>query len=873
MTQMPSAKYRLDYQAPAYTIHSVNLDIDLYEHDSHVTSVMEIERQGEARAPLVLDGESLTLVKIEIDGAPLGAEDYVVREGQLHIHALPEADRFTLCIETQLDPANNTALEGLYKSGGAYCTQCEAEGFRRITYYLDRPDVLAVFTTTVRAEKQAYPQLLSNGNKIDSGDEGERHWVKWHDPHPKPCYLFALVAGDFDVLNDSFTTREGREVALQLFVDKGNLSRAEFAMQSLKAAMQWDEERFGLVYDLDIYMVVAVEFFNMGAMENKGLNIFNAKYVLADPLTATDQDFLNVESVIGHEYFHNWTGNRITCRDWFQLSLKEGLTVFRDQEFSGDMSMRPVHRIQDVRIMRTHQFHEDSSPMAHPIRPDKVIEMNNFYTVTVYNKGAEVIRMLHTLLGEEGFQRGMQAYVERHDGQAVTCEDFVAAMEDANSKDLSQFRRWYEQAGTPQLRVRDEYDPKRAEYRLYCSQSTPATPGQATKEPFHIPLRVYFYDSAGEQLSLQSDALHNDVLDVTQREQCFVFSNVDVQPMPALLAGFSAPVKLDYNYHETQLLTLLAHSQDPFIGWDSAQQLYVQAMKKAISDDAPVQLSDVTFTALAHQLNREDADPALVALLLQIPSEESLSGEFDEIPVEAVHRVCSELKKLLATRLEDTLLAVYTRERGRIDGNYQFKASDIAARMLANTCLGFLAGVGPSAHAELLTQQYAQADNLTDQLGALQAAVHAGHDLAPELLQNYSTQWQGNTLVMDKWLAVQASAPFSDALERVQGLTDHAAFSWRNPNRIYALLATFTHNLAQLHRADGKSYIWLREAIARLNDSNPQVASRLLSSLLQWRRFDPTRQAQLKVELEALRKLPGLANDLYEKVEQSLSNE
>lgn len=872
MTQMPSAKYRLDYQAPDYTIHRVELDIDLHEHESRVTSVMEVERKGKAGAPLVLDGESLTLKQIKVNGSLLTAEDYVVQAGQLHIHALPQDDHFTLCIETQVDPVNNTALEGLYKSGGAYCTQCEAEGFRRITYYLDRPDVLAVFTTTIHADKQAYPQLLSNGNKVDSGDEDAgRHFVKWHDPHPKPCYLFAVVAGDFDVLDDSFTTRDGRDVALQLFVDKGNLGRAEFAMQSLKAAMKWDEERFGLVYDLDIYMVVAVEFFNMGAMENKGLNIFNAKYVLADPSTATDQDFLNVESVIGHEYFHNWTGNRITCRDWFQLSLKEGLTVFRDQEFSGDMSMRPVHRIQDVRIMRTHQFHEDASPMAHPIRPDKVIEMNNFYTVTVYNKGAEVIRMLHTLLGETGFQRGMQTYVERHDGQAVTCEDFVAAMEHANKLDLSQFRRWYEQAGTPCLSVRDEYDAERGEYRLYCSQSTPATPGQATKQPFHIPLRVYFYDTAGTQLALESDALRNDVLDVTESEQCFVFSGVSTQPIPALLAGFSAPVKLDYDYQEAQLLTLLAHSQDPFIGWDSAQQLYVQAMKQAISTDTAVQLSDATFNALTHQLTRGDADPALVALLLQIPSEESLSGEFAEIPVEAVHRVCGELKVLLATRLEDTLLGVY--ERNRLAGTYRFQAQDIAARMLANTCLGFLVCVGPDAHTTMLTQQFTRADNLTDQLAALQAAVHAGHNAAPELLQSYASQWQGNSLVMDKWLAVQASAPFGDTLERVQALTGHAAFSWRNPNRIYALLATFSHNLAQLHRADGKSYTWLREVIAKLNDSNPQVASRLLSSLLQWRRLDTARQKQLKTELEALRDLPGLASDLYEKVEQSLSNE
>ncbi|RUO25714.1 aminopeptidase N [Aliidiomarina minuta] len=870
MTTMPQAKYRKDYQTPDYTIDEVDLDIRLQDHQTLVSSRLTVRRQGEHNEPLRLDGEALKLINIELDGEVLSEHRFQVVNNQLQIDDVPEA--FELLIITQLDPANNSALEGLYKSGGAFCTQCEAEGFRRITYYLDRPDVLAVFTTRLQADKDKYPYLLANGNKTDSGElENGQHWVSWHDPHPKPCYLFAVVAGDFDLLEDSYRTKHGRDVALQLFVDKGNLGRAEFAMRSLKAAMKWDEVRFNLVYDLDIYMIVAVDFFNMGAMENKGLNVFNAKYVLADAKTATDQDFLNVESVIGHEYFHNWTGNRITCRDWFQLSLKEGLTVFRDQEFSGDMSMRPVHRIQDVRIMRTHQFHEDSSPMAHPIRPDKVIEMNNFYTVTVYNKGAEVIRMLHSLLDEQGFQKGMQLYVERHDGQAVTCEDFVCAMEDANSTELRQFRRWYEQAGTPVLSITESYDASAERYTLHCRQHTAATPGQKKKQAFHIPLRVHFYSDSGELLKLTSDELKNDILQLTEEQQDFVFEKVKEKPVPGLLAGFSAPVKLDYEYQEKQLLTLLAYSQDPFICWDAAQQVYLQAMKKAIAAGSPVQLSQASLDALKHKLENQQSDPALVSLLLQIPSEESLSGEYDVIPVADIHRVCGELKQLLASELEKELKETYSSCHPQ--GAYQFAPTDIAQRMLANTCLAFLANLKNPEITALLERQFSKADNMTDELAAMQAAVHANHTSADNMLREFAAKWQSNSLVMDKWLATQASAARSSTLDSVKQLTSHGAFSWQNPNRIYSLVATFTHNLAQLHREDGEGYRWLREVIVRLNSSNPQVASRLVTALLQWRRFDEKRQTLLKQELKTLQELPDLASDLYEKVEQSLQQD
>lgn len=866
----PEAKYRKDYQPAPFTIDKVALDIDLNEHSTRVISELTVRRQGQHQQPLVLDGESLTLVSVQVDGQPLEADEYQIDANSLTIGNL--GDTCTLRIESQIDPANNTALEGLYKSGEAYCTQCEAEGFRRITYYLDRPDVLAEFTTTVRADRQSFPFLLSNGNKIAAGDspaylsDRPRHYVTWHDPHPKPSYLFAVVAGDFDLLEDTFTTQEGRHVDLQLFVDKGNVGRAQFAMQALRDSMRWDETRFGLSYDLDIYMIVAVDFFNMGAMENKGLNVFNAKYVLGDPETATDQDFLNIESVIGHEYFHNWTGNRITCRDWFQLSLKEGLTVFRDQEFSGDQSMRAVHRINDVRVLRTHQFAEDAGPMAHPIRPDKVIEMNNFYTVTVYNKGAEVIRMIHTLLGETQFQQGMRCYIERHDGQAVTCEDFLVAMEGASGVSLQQFRRWYEQAGTPVVSIEDEYDEQQQTYTLHCRQHTPATPGQPQKQPFVIPMRTLFYNEQGHLMQLHPQA--SDVLQLTEAQQEFRFEQVSERPIPALFAGFSAPVKIQYSYTEAQRLTLLTHSDDAFIAWDSAQQIYQAMIDQAITAQQPVQISDAVIEALQAQLGREDVDPALVALLLQLPSEEAVAGEYEQVNVEAISTACTQLRDKLAARLKDDLW--HTWRRVRPQGDYQFKAATIANRMLANTCLSYLALVSDAEIDEALQTQF-DANNLTDQLAALQATVHGQHHLSAQFTDGYATQWHGEALVMDKWLAVQASTPGTHTLQRVQQLTEHSAFSFANPNRIYALLATFSHNLSALHQADGEGYQWLSKIIERLNDSNPQVASRLLTPLLQWRRFDSARQQLLKAELQRLRQLPNLANDLFEKIESSLT--
>ena len=566
MTQQPQAKYRHDYRAPEYLISDIDLTFDLDAAKTVVTAESKVSRHAAASdVPLRLDGEDLTLIALQVNGQPWS--DYKEENNQLVIGGLPE--HFTLTIVNEISPAANTALEGLYQSGEALCTQCEAEGFRHITWYLDRPDVLARFTTKIIADKAKYPFLLSNGNRMAEGElENGRHWVQWQDPFPKPCYLFALVAGDFDVLRDSFRTRSGREVALELYVDRGNLDRAPWAMTSLKNSMKWDEERFGLEYDLDIYMIVAVDFFNMGAMENKGLNVFNSKYVLARTDTATDKDYLDIERVIGHEYFHNWTGNRVTCRDWFQLSLKEGLTVFRDQEFSSDLGSRAVNRINNVRTMRGLQFAEDASPMAHPIRPDMVIEMNNFYTLTVYEKGAEVIRMLHTLLGEENFQKGMQLYFERHDGSAATCDDFVQAMEDASNVDLSHFRLWYSQSGTPIVTVHDDYNPETEQYTLTISQRTPPTAEQAEKQPLHIPFAIELYDNEGKVIPLQKGGhpVH-PVLNVTQAEQTFVFDNVYFQPVPALLCEFSAPVKLEYKWSDQQLTFLMRHARNDFSRW------------------------------------------------------------------------------------------------------------------------------------------------------------------------------------------------------------------------------------------------------------------------------------------------------------------
>ncbi|MDH5925392.1 aminopeptidase N [Vibrio tasmaniensis ZS-17] len=866
MAHTPQAKYRKDYQSPSHTISEIDLTFDLYDSASIITAVSSVKQEKES-STLVLDGEGLKLVSVLVEGKEW--TQYEQSETLLTLNGLPKD--FTLTIVTEVDPEGNSALEGLYKSGGAFCTQCEAEGFRRITYYMDRPDVLAKFTTTVIADKAENPFLLSNGNRVDEGEaENGRHWVKWQDPHPKPAYLFALVAGDFDVLRDAYTTQSGRNVDLEIFVDKGNLDRANHAMVSLINSMKWDEERFNLEYDLDIYMIVAVDFFNMGAMENKGLNVFNSKFVLANDQTATDTDYLGIEAVIGHEYFHNWTGNRVTCRDWFQLSLKEGLTVFRDQEFSSDLGSRAVNRINNVRIIRGPQFAEDASPMSHPIRPEKVIEMNNFYTLTVYEKGSEVIRMIHTLLGEEGFQKGMKLYFERHDGTAATCEDFVAAMEDASGVDLSQFRLWYSQSGTPTLSVESHYDAEKKEYTLTTRQVTAPTHEQTEKKALHIPLDIELYTASGEVIELQCNGqpIHN-VLDVKEAEQTFVFENVDEQPVPSLLREFSAPVKLEYNYSDEELIFLMVNARNEFSRWDAGQMLlakYIRSNVNNVQQGQKFALSSEVVDAFRGVLLSDSLEPAFIAEMLSLPSHNEVSGWYERVDIDAVASVLHSMKVTLAKELEDELAAVY---HSNALAEYTIDHDSIGKRTLRKVCLSYL------AHTEkgndLVVAMYQQANNMTDTMAAMGAANSAQLPCRETLMADYSDNWKHDGLVMDKWFALQGTNPSSNALEVIKASMSHQAFSLKNPNRTRNLVGSFLNmNPVQFHDKSGQGYEFAGEILRELNSSNPQVASRLIDPLLKFRKYDEERQALIKKELETLKNMDNLAKDLFEKVTKAL---
>lgn len=870
-TLQPQAKYRKDYTPSTYTIDDLHLTFELDDTNTLVTAISQVRRQTQGDT-LILDGEGLELLSLMVDDKKW--TDYEQTDTQLILKKLP--DNFKLSIENSINPSANTALEGLYKSGGAFCTQCEAEGFRRITYFLDRPDVLAKYTVTLIASQNDYPYLLSNGNKVKEGAlEDGKHWVTWADPHPKPSYLFALVAGDFDVLRDHFVTKSGRDVALEIFVDKGNLDRAPHAMTSLKNAMKWDEERFGLEYDLDIYMIVAVDFFNMGAMENKGLNVFNSKYVLANDTTATDQDYLGIEAVIGHEYFHNWTGNRITCQDWFQLSLKEGLTVFRDQEFSSDLGSRAVNRIDNVRIIRGPQFAEDASPMSHPIRPEKVIEMNNFYTLTVYEKGSEVIRMIHTLLGEENFQKGMQLYVKRHDGTAATCEDFVSAMEDASGVCLKQFRLWYSQSGTPEVTASSEYDSAAQTWTLSLTQETKPTLDQKEKQALHIPLRLGLYTKAGEAIELpgfkRADTQTQDViLDFTKASQSFVFENMAEDVVPALFAEFSAPVKVSYDYSDADLMTLMVHSQNEFARWDSAQSLmakYIRANIQAFADKREMDLPESVIDALRGALLSETLEPAFIAQMLSLPSANEVAGWQTPIQVDGIDASLGFIKKTLADAMSDELTAIYHSLKQE---RYDISHASIGKRSLRNLCLSYL------AHTEqgeaLVTAQYQAANNMTDTMAAMSAANQAQLACRKTLMQDFSDKWSHDGLVMDKWFMLQGSNPASNALEQVKATMSHSAFSLSNPNRTRSLVgAFFNQNPVNFHALDGSGYAFAGEILAKLNKTNPQVASRMIDPLLKYRLYDETRQDLMRAELEKLAGLDNLAKDLFEKINKALS--
>ncbi|MFC6440136.1 aminopeptidase N [Pseudobowmanella zhangzhouensis] len=861
---MIQVKRRLDYQPPAFSIPKISLTFELADQVTTVRSTLSVEKFDDS--PLILDGTDLELAAIMVDGTPW--QDYSVDEQHLTLRQLPR--RCEIAVHTRLYPEKNTALEGLYQSGGSYCTQCEAEGFRRITYFPDRPDVLASYTVRIEADKTRYPNLLSNGNCVERGElEEGRHYVVWHDPFNKPCYLFALVAGQFDVLRGNYTTSSGREVQLEFYVDEGNLHKAEFALQSLQRAMRWDEDVYGLEYDLDVYMVVAVDFFNMGAMENKGLNVFNAKYVLADADSATDTDYFNIESIIAHEYFHNWTGNRVTCRDWFQLSLKEGLTVFRDQQFSADMSSPALCRVQQAKVIREQQFAEDASPMAHPIRPDEVIEMNNFYTVTVYDKGAEVIRMLFKMLGKDGFRKGMDKYFSRHDGQAVTCDDFVQAMADANHRDLTLFKRWYSQSGTPQVSIEQRYDPERKKLYLDISQHTPATMDQASKRPLLIPIEISALDEEGHPVLL--DSRKSLVLELEQKQQSYVLSCE--QPFALnVLRDFSAPIKLRFSQTAQQRLHIALYSDDGFSRVDAMQGLYQEAMIRCANESSGQWDSNRAQSLIDAQrvlLNSDETDLALLAEMLSLPSFETLMQLEERIDVDALMRARDGLEPLLACANEPLWLR---RFESIPQTDYQYEPLQVAARKLKNHCLLQMMNANPQQYAEACKAQYQQANNMTDTLGALKAAQNTSETLFDELMQQFEQRWHHAPTVMDKWFALHAGAKRKDILSRIDLLQDHAVFSWKNPNRVRALVGTFGfYNPHGLYAEDGSGVRWLTEQLIQIDKINPQVSARLVTPLLSLTKLDDKRQLQWRHELMRLADQPTLSVDLSEKVHKALN--
>ncbi|ARD22107.1 aminopeptidase N [Shewanella japonica] len=851
MTQA-QAKHLKDYQAPAYTISHIDLNFDLKGNETTVVATSKVQRVGQHTENLILVGEQINLQSVLING---DKAQYQEANNELVIQT--NLDDFELTLVTLQDPEANSSLEGLYMSDGAYCTQCEAEGFRRITYFLDRPDVLAIYTVRVEADKTAFPFLLSNGNLVEKGETtAGRHYVRWEDPFPKPSYLFALVAGDFDLLEDKFVTRSGREVKLQVFVDKGNLHKANHAMVSLQKSMAWDENRFDLEYDLDIYMIVAVDFFNMGAMENKGLNVFNTKYVLADTASATDEDYHGIESVVGHEYFHNWTGNRVTCRDWFQLSLKEGLTVFRDQEFSSDLGSRAVNRIQAIRVMKNQQFAEDAGPMSHPIRPESVIEMNNFYTVTVYNKGAEVIRMMHTILGEKNFQLGMKCYFERHDGQAVTCDDFVNAMESASGIDLGLFRNWYSQAGTPVVSVTDSFDADKKQYQLTVKQSVQSQ-GEKGKL-LHIPFSVELLDAEGQ-------SINNQVLAVKQTEQTFTFDGIESMPVPSLLQDFSAPVRLDYEFNVDQLVHLTRFATSEVARWEASVGLFSQAVwqnVESLSAKESMHLDPRVIEAVRGVILDENIDKALVAEILAFPTAAALIEQVDTVNLDALQAAREFVVDELAEACLDELV---TRYRSLITED------NPAARAFKNICLVLLSRVS-SEYEQLVTEQYKAAANMTDSLAALKAAVSGQLSCKDALMQDFEQKWLSTPLVMDKWFSLQASQNTPEVLEVIKSLTKHESFSFNNPNRVRSLIGFFVAaNTYQFHEANGSGYEYLTDILIKLNELNPQTAARMITPLIQFSKFDLERQQKMKQCLLRLKGLPNLSKDLFEKVEKALA--
>ena len=886
-TDTPQAIYRKNYTAPNFHVQTVELGFDLDPAATHVASRLTMTRNPAASGSAIeLYGEGLELLQIRMNGKALSKRAYHLDQGMLQIANAP--DEVVLEIETLIHPDKNTSLMGLYVSNGNFFTQCEAEGFRKITYFPDRPDVMAKYTVMLRADKAKYPVLLSNGNLIEEGDlDDGRHYAKWEDPFKKPSYLFALVAGDLVCQEQKYTLKSGREVLLQVWVEDGNLDKTQHAMDSLINSIRWDEERFGLELDLDRFMIVAVGDFNMGAMENKGLNIFNTKYVLANERIATDIDYSNIESVVGHEYFHNWTGNRVTCRDWFQLSLKEGLTVFRDQEFSADMvgsdSGRAVKRIEDVRVLRQAQFPEDAGPMAHPVRPDTYVEINNFYTVTIYEKGSEVVRMYQTLVGRDGFRKGMDLYFERHDGHAVECDDFRAAMADANQRDLSQFERWYSQAGTPRVKAEAHFDAAEMTYTLTLTQSCPKTPGQSEKLPFHIPVAVGLLGKNGRDLNLRLDdgKAHSQqansrtsVLELVQEQQTFRFIGIEEKPVPSILRDFSAPVMLEFEYSDAELAFLMAHDSDPFNRWEAGQRLAMRrllALTQTVQEKgaAVLAIDSALSEAFRATLNDTTLDPSFREVALTLPSETMIAEQMDVVDPQAIHAARQFLRKTLAQTLRTDLQHAY--HANLTPGAYRPSATDAAKRALKNLALSYINELDDAGSHALAQHQYDAANNMTDRLAALSALVHSSAPGRAAALSGFYKDFEHEALVIDKWFMLQGSAHTTD-VATVRKLMQHPAFTLKNPNRARSLLFSFcSGNASQFHATDGSGYAFWAEQVIALNTINPQVAARLARSLDRWRKYAPALQGKMRDALKQVANSAKLSRDVSEVITKALA--
>lgn len=885
--EMPKEIFLKDYKLPDYYFDTVDLKFSLGEEKTIVCSKICVYPRVEGcTSPLVLDGQDLKLVSIQVNGKEPKEGDFHLDSRHLTLSSLPSGT-FTLEIVTEIYPQKNTSLEGLYRSSGNFCTQCEAEGFRRITFYQDRPDIMAKYTCHIEADKSLYPVLLSNGNLIEQGElEGGRHYALWEDPFKKPCYLFALVAGQLKSRDDTFTTRSGRKVSLRIWTPEHDLPKTAHAMYSLKAAMKWDEDVFGLEYDLDLFNIVAVPDFNMGAMENKSLNLFNSKLVLASPETATDSDYAAILGVIGHEYFHNWTGNRVTCRDWFQLSLKEGLTVFRDQEFSSDMGSRTVKRIADVSKLRSYQFPQDAGPMAHPVRPHSYIKMDNFYTVTVYEKGAEVVRMYKTLLGSQGFRKGMDLYFKRHDGQAVTCEDFFAALRDANGADFANFLLWYSQAGTPRVKVTSSYNAEAHTYSLKFRQEVPPTPGQPVKDPMFIPVSIGLLDSSGKDMPLSSvyhggklesfahggQPIYSTILRLTKEEEEFIFSDIAERPVPSILRGYSAPVRLDSDLTENDLSFLLAYDSDEFNRWEAGQVLARKLMLSLVADfqqNKSLTINPQFVQGIKSILCDSSLDKEFISKAITLPGEGEIMDMMEIADPDAVHAVRTFIRKQLASELKEEFLS--TVKNNRSSEPYEFNHSNMARRALKNIALGYLASLEDPDLTELALHEYRTATNMTEQFAALAAIAQNPGKIRDDTLADFYSKWQHDFLVVNKWFALQAISDIPGNVENVKNLLNHPAFDLRNPNKVYSLVGSFCGSPVNFHAKDGSGYKFLGELVLQLDKLNPQVASRMVSAFSRWRRYDETRQSLAKAQLEMIVSSNGLSENVFEIASKSLA--